>query len=374
MEIIDWINAKKYIPLYILNQKTSYMKFQALEVKRGDAFLIQEDERITLFDSGDNAEKIVDILMNKRINYVDLAICSHNDKDHAEGFIGIFESGIQIKELWLPGIWANILHYVIHVNNEFVYEGIRAYGHNINGEIIEDELYDSEQVLSIDELNADLRYLSLEPNDILQPCIICHHRLCQHYQPLNIYFIDLARIIQIAKLAYSRGTVVKWFKPTDYCTHNNIAYGFLALNSEQITHIKTIKNITAFLKVLSLTRTNKYSLVFELIKDNTPIIRFSADSDCTYQSQQSYNSNIIITAPHHGAKANAKVYRTIQGNDIIWIRSDGPSIHRPCQEFKSMNRRYCMYCNTHNTKSEITFEYDSQYKYWIYRDGQQCHC
>ena len=39
------------------------MKFQALEVKRGDAFLIQEDERITLFDSGDNAEKIVDILI-----------------------------------------------------------------------------------------------------------------------------------------------------------------------------------------------------------------------------------------------------------------------------------------------------------------------
>ena len=191
------------------------MKFQALEVKRGDAFLIQEDERITLFDSGDNAEKIVDILMNKRINYVDLAICSHNDKDHAEGFIGIFESGIQIKELWLPGIWANILHYVIHVNNEFVFEGIRAYGHNINGEIIEDELYDSEQVLSIDELNADLRYLSLEPNDILQPCLICHHRLCHHYQQLNKYFIDLDRIIQIAKLAYSRGTVVKWFKPTD---------------------------------------------------------------------------------------------------------------------------------------------------------------
>ena len=54
---------------------------------------------------------IVRILNRKRIDNLDLAICSHNDADHANGFIELLESNIRMKEIWLPYWWASILQY-----------------------------------------------------------------------------------------------------------------------------------------------------------------------------------------------------------------------------------------------------------------------
>lgn len=90
-------------------------RFTALTIKEGDAFLLEDNGWNCLFDSGVD-DKIVDLLKYKGINKLDLAICSHNDEDHAQGFIELLESGFIIDEIWLPGLWASILQYIKNHN------------------------------------------------------------------------------------------------------------------------------------------------------------------------------------------------------------------------------------------------------------------
>ena len=127
---------------------------------------------------------------------------------------------------------------------------------------------------------------------------------------------------------------------------------------------------------LHLTEVNKYSLVFEYLKDGIPIIRFSADSDCPCQSVYPYFENIIVTAPHHGSAANTNVYKSIKGYDIIWVRSDKVQNkkNRPCQQFKQRNNKYCLACEKYNFVSEICFEYNTRHKKWDYIRGERCRC
>ena len=138
--------------------------------------------------------------------------------------------------------------------------------------------------------------------------------------------------------------------------------------------IRMPKNEMAYLYLLQLTKVNKYSLVFDYTKKDVPIIRFSADSDSTCQSVNPYPKSIIVTAPHHGSKANAKVYKAINGNDLIWVRSDERSYRRPCDEIKAQKSKYCLACDKYNFVSEICFEYDPVTEKWDYVHGEPCRC
>ena len=178
----------------------------------------------------------------------------------------------------------------------------------------------------------------------------------------------------IFEFARYRGCTIRWFEPTSTCSENVISHGFMALNASEIFKIKKLKNYLAYYYALTLTRENKYSLVFEYSKNSVPIIRFSADSNSTCQSESPYKKNIIVTAPHHGSCANSVVYRRIKGNDIIWVRSDERSYERPCPEFKNQPSKYCLACDKYNFLSEICFEYSPWDQKWHHIHGEQCRC
>jgi hypothetical protein len=185
--------------------------------------------------------------------------------------------------------------------------------------------------------------------------------------------INLKNIMKIATLAYKHDCIIKWFEPIESGTeYNKIDYGFKALNSKPTLKIKKLKDVVAFMYALKLTEENKYSLVFEYTVKNNPIIRFSADSDSTCQSVKPYTNNIIITAPHHGSEANQNVYKDIEGNDIIWVRSDRKSSQRPCSAFKNQQKRYCLACRNKNFKRELQFKY--LFKKWWHIKGNRCRC
>ena len=98
------------------------MKFKALEIGSGDAFLIETGEKQILFDSGGSKSRIIHLLRNNR--KIDLAICSHNDSDHSHGFIGLLEDPkFEIAEIWLPGLWIPILNFIIEerVNKDLIH-------------------------------------------------------------------------------------------------------------------------------------------------------------------------------------------------------------------------------------------------------------
>ncbi len=539
-------------------------RFTALTIKEGDAFLLEDDGWNCLFDSGID-ESTVDLLRYKEIDILNLAICSHNDADHANGFIELLESSLEIDEIWLPYWWASILDYsnnhdidweeiedVMKKMNKSkirnadpgsffsdehepltdeAFDGVLSklaqryrqeqnaklrhslyhfikscldkklekrldkelsdlskkedfdlneLAHSIKigiantidsqlsdenldrivneiaqrladiiinsridesigitvRQIVQDSVYsfvdeNSQAISQIIEsrLNGNLNQSNtvdiahkLTPDLVLDIVNTLTDKLSKYLiQRATIYlkdftnswpayernclYHDLRRdcirfflkyeeknkadnkdnnssimfnnIMEIAVLAHERNCTIKWFEPMRSCVINPKPYcDFLALNSTLKRQVQRLKNVNTFAFALYLTEVNQYSLVFEYLKDGIPILRFSADSDSTCQSQNPYPENIIVTAPHHGAKANAKVYSAIQGDDIIWVRSDKISGNqgRPCDVFKSMKNKYCLACETYNFESEICFEYDSWLKQWHHVRGERCRC
>ena len=367
------------------------LKFTALEIGSGDAFLIEDGDKKYLFDSGGNKTLIINLLKKKKIEKLDLAICSHNDIDHANGFIGLLNSNIEIEEIWLPGDWASILKFVkdgrIRPHQIIHYLSDKIYSENCDkNDYSRNKLFDDKLSEPIENFEDELSWFSeMEDSDFSHMVFLrwrywCeederfYHHILEHYGTslLNLQ-LNLKRISDIVRLAYQRGCKIRWFEPTNYCTNKDVAYGFRVLNAVQMASVKRLKDTYSFMQMMTLTKENEYSLVFEYIKSDTPVIRFSADSNCTCQST-TYDNSIIVTAPHHGSEANANVYSAIQGNSIIWVRSDGKSRKRPCTDFKKLNNKYCLACYNKNFKQEIQFEYDFSLKAWTWQCGNKCGC
>ena len=428
------------------------IRFTALTVREGDAFLLEDNGWKCLFDSGVD-ESIIDLLKYKGIDCLDLAICSHNDSDHANGFIALFNANFPIKEIWLPGLWANVLKFV--ADNCKNRREVVLDNEDFDGEL--DSLF-SEESVDDDSFERDLAFLAEMKNTeaLKESCNRLHDKLADHitnnpgilenllernfqihfkgedkevysreqwvdyveealrdYYPWGAFWVrhksrngyphnikpfklllhriqqrpdiahsmikesldlKLGRIIDLATLARKKGCTIRLFEPTLSCTNIAIDYGFVSLNSSKMCKISMPKSGMAYMYLLSLTQENEYSLVFEYSKSDVQLIRFSADSDCTCQSVSPYPGSIIVTAPHHGSAANANVYNAIQGNDLIWVRSDKRTNKRPCMEFKNRNNKFCLACDRYNFVSEICFEYNHVLKKWDYVRGEQCRC
>ena len=349
------------------------LSFSALEVGQGDAFLLEKDGWKCLFDSGGSKSGLETLLKNKRINHLNLAVCSHNDFDHINGFLGILDtnSKITVDEIWLPGLFGSIIQYV--VDNGIPREILEPEDYHID-DINLESLYDRElRAISYGEFEYNMPIGLMRIEHMLYGRYIrrwgSHYRIGLHRESL---LVKLENIKEIAKKAYEAGCLIRWFEPVDGCVNNYIDYGFTALNSTETHQIKKLKGVKEFIHALTLTAENKYSLVFEYAEEGTPIVRFSADSDCTCQSVTPYPNNIIITAPHHGSEANQNVYSQIRGQDIIWVRSDRKSSKRPCAAFKSQANRYCLACRNRNFKAELRFEHDGNR--WQHITGNSCTC
>ena len=423
-------------------------RFTALTVRQGDAFLLEDNGLKCLFDSGVD-ESIIDLLKFKGIDSLDLAICSHNDSDHVNGFIELFDANFPIKEIWLPGLWASVLKFVadnckkrgeVVLDNE-VFNGeldslfsdepvdddsferdLTFLGEKRDSEVLQescDRLHDKlasymienpDTIKNLFELylrdycnresdeeclgDKDDVFLDDDPWDWYPSAVIRLYKLYRYCRREKEYFhkkvlekreriqysikqalnFNLKKIINLATKAKEKGCHIRWFEPSLSCTKEAIDYGFISLNSSKMCQIRVPKSGMAYMYSLSLSKVNRYSLVFEYIKNDVPVIRFSADSKITCQSVSPYPENIIVTAPHHGSAANAKVYSSLQGNDIIWVRSDMLRSDRPCSEFKSRKNKYCLVCEKYNFISEVCFEYIPVLKKWDCVRGEQCRC
>lgn len=405
-------------------------RFTALEVGSGDAFLLEDGDRKILFDSGGSQDLIVRLLKKKKIKKIDLAICSHNDKDHSNGFLGLLKSDIAIDEIWLPANWASILHSMKH-HHPYVFMKLFCHFRHYNREYLELEgreikMYNGESV-SVDSFQEELSFFerrdleyyfymgkkyayikeerieiehnyyrnkkhfprhfndeSCEFNDGTPDFCIknCTHKQgCRKYDEYTAtdILINLEKIMEIANAAHKKCPKIKWFEPIKSCCQNKLDYGFVALNSVKSHRIREIDHhplaFLCALYTITLTKENEYSLVFEFHKDDIPVVRFSADSDSTCQSKMPYNDNIIITAPHHGSEANKGVYGAIENDNVIWVRSDRKISTRPCEEYKTMEKRYCLACSHRlPSRKEICFEYDKSKKQWICNTGERCVC
>ncbi len=343
------------------------LKFTALPVEEGDAFLLQDGEWNCLFDAGVD-KKIVDILgTTYKITQIDLAICSHNDEDHAEGFKELLQSNIKIKEIWLPSLWASILQFMItNRGSGNIYVDIERIIDSVELSTIKEDNLNSlfnDDTIFEDELRKQVDDFSKRFEDFKRK-----HKYSKRRKNRKI---DFSRIIEIATLAYNNGCTIKWFEPYHCCPCIFKDKGFIALNSLPISEIKMIKSTQQVTQAVYLSAENMYSLIFEYYKDEKPVVRFSADSDCTCYSQP-YNNSIIITAPHHGSKSNKNVYSIIHGDDIIWVRTYHKKVQVGCNDFLHQTNRYCVKCSMFKTPGEIGFDYTNGT--WNYKCGRICNC
>lgn len=398
------------------------LRFTALEVGSGDAFLLEDDSKKILFDSGGSKTKIVSLLKKKGIERIDLAICSHNDNDHSNGFLGLLNSKIGIGEIWLPGTWASIIHsvagfmrsgckycenrycwddefidYLCHIefkegHSDLYYDELLPFGEEIPNDQLMEDLCFINTVLDIDYI-AHCRHCENKGHVLFKlrcfrerNCFNCFSEcFCETISKGKYYIgehaaklmIQLDAIISIAEAAYKKRVNIRWFEPTDDCSKKKVDTNIIVLNGSELAKSIRTRRIDSphmLLFALALTIENKYSLAIEYLHDEIPVVRFSADSDSICQSKIPYNNNIIITAPHHGSEANANVYGSIKGNDIIWVRSDAlyRTQGRPGLVFKLMNKKYCLACK--HKRREICFEYDYNTKQWLYKTGIRCKC
>lgn len=181
------------------------LSFSALEVGQGDAFLLEKDGWKCLFDSGGSKSGLESLLKNKRINHLNLAVCSHNDFDHTNGFLGILDtnSKITVDEIWSPGLFGSIIQYVMD--------------NGIPREILEPEDYPIDDINLESLYDRELRVISCDEFEDNMPMYIgfmdyAHRDMRHKFWPYFRFslkelslLIKLKNIEKIAKLAYQHG-------------------------------------------------------------------------------------------------------------------------------------------------------------------------
>jgi len=98
--------------------------FTALLPSSGESFLLETEHngapRVVLVDAG-RANFLREAIETKKpgntVERIDIAICTHADKDHAGGFPNFIKSwygksGKTIGEIWLPAAWAIVDKYL----------------------------------------------------------------------------------------------------------------------------------------------------------------------------------------------------------------------------------------------------------------------
>ena len=357
-------------------------EFIALPVGQGDAFYLKRGDLSILVDGGKSALGFSTVFKNVTLtSHADIIVCTHNDADHVNGIIGFLRDGLTCKEIWLPGIWADVLPVALKSFQEVVhevYDSLDEEGWKTLDEMVEG--IDNEQAFPEndleDESSGDAIVIDSKENHehwhsgglekllddasdwseathtynehIVYFDRILHGGYYCHIQP---YIAAAERIKTIALLAYHRGITVRWF---EFSATNSPKGGIpklLPLNSRELLRIRK-KKIFSFTHYIALSVSNKRSLVFYSPADEeAPSVLFNADSDLTGATPVSLAPNSLATAPHHGSASNGIVYKIVENwmksnsSQLTWVRSDGAFSKRPCPAYiNTKGNRYCTLC------------------------------
>ncbi len=349
------------------------MKFTALPVNVGDSFLLRTGDKVILVDGGMNKQHILKLLCKEKItkNHIDLLICTHYDADHINGIIGILKSQkFSFNELWLPEILGSIGYTLSKKNcellrdlrcNKFPIEEYNKNDHPVfekyDSKVISDESSSNNSFEKID--NKVLRNINRDFHDC---CDIFWHdiRSTSQYKMMS----SARSVASLVSNALNSGAYIRWLK---YQKQGTPTYGFNIFCQNSIQTDITLfdsKLLFSALHAISLSKINKYSLVFLYRKEDVPDVLFTADSDLSfYSAAVTLKDNSIVTAPHHGSSANNAAYKKISGKNLTYVRSDRSQSTRPGKEYLNNKNRFCTICRniTPKKKVELTLS-DAQFK------------
>jgi len=388
-------------------------RFIAIPVSQGDAFYLEIPQGSVLVDGGRCIWGFHQLFsLHTGEKGVDILVATHNDADHANGVLGFLKAGLDARELWLPGRWAQVLPYALRPWEEVVIlllEGIRSVSDQISGaegegtaleqygNTVREVRWEEAGIWECDESGWPIEAIALleqaaedEPDEetfwlYLQSVVLYWRDWFPLYvsgpignRLLRKALVAAARIRMIALEAFRRGIRVRWFEYSGQPSGGN--GWFRPLNAKEVASIRILRwrsDAETFLMMLALTTVNKESLVLWASTDECPGVLFTADSDLRGIHLPSANGP-IITAPHHGSEANKSAYQAIARSDIskpIWVRSDGRSRRRPCVDYLyAPGKKFCTLCRNSGLPKQAVRLYEKS-KIWVRCPGiRLCSC
>jgi hypothetical protein len=355
------------------------MQFSALPVNTGDAFLVKSSQGTILVDGGKNKKQIVQLLKKENLKHINLLVCTHYDADHINGLIGILESNaFTFDEIWLPETLGSlaytlsedlfsILCKLRELSLENIEDIFKSAGH------FKDEFSKTtdDTPIKIANLETTKMILTSLPSSLIFN-IELHALMLPFFKiakQLYSMFINMGSAIAIVLSALSSGAYVRWFRYCPKLTNNTSFLGMHALNSQE-TGV-TCFSPEIFLKMLYLTTINKGSLVCKFDIPDFPNVLFCADSDLAFATSLPLNDSSIVTAPHHGAESCSNAYSIIQGNDLIYVRSDNSQRVRPGTTYLKQQTRYCTICRNKGPKQKVEINYSGSSRTIL---AKRCNC
>jgi len=395
-------------------------RFIAIPVGQGDAFYLERDDISVLVDGGRSRSGFPAMFHAvTRTDGVNVAICTHNDADHANGILGFLEVGLRCDEVWLPGRWLTALSdllkpfvevFVELVNNIAEIEGQENIGWP-HPELSPIEMYAESHRETVDEVaETDEGYSVGEdgwPESLIKmleqaepwevspwvqwwslddwPFVhcLCHRKLGSAGVRLLWSAIDAAsRIRAIAIEAFHRGVPVRWFEFKPAAPSGGVT-ALEPVNARAIA--KVCPRAGTLFNLLALTVSNRESLVFwSPPTSQNPGVLFTADSNLENVNLPSHLQGALVTAPHHGSEANANAYTEVAkaapkaSGSITWIRSDGRYRTRPGSTYIGLQSRcLCTLCrlSSGNTRTKQAVHLFSRGGSWRrHRATVTCSC
>jgi hypothetical protein len=393
-------------------------RFIAIPVGQGDAFFLEREGYTILIDGGRSRSAFPSMFRAAtKTDGVNVAICTHNDADHANGILGFLEDGLRCGELWLPGRWLSALPDVLRpfvevleelsndiMKAEGLFNGqmeeaapssIETYSERVN--LTDTPVIYGDHLEAVHQWPAPIEQMleNAKPwhaNQLwLWPWTLEERDLWRlsHYRSLSSEGVQLlwsaieaaSRIREIATQAFHRGIPVRWFE-FDIDKPSGSKLVLQPINAREIARVSP--RIGSFLNWLALTVSNRESLVFWSPRTkHEPGALFTADSDLAGMSLPSKLDRAIVTAPHHGSESNSNAYEAVirssnSPTSIIWVRSDGRYRSRPGRTYLSLkNRRFCTLCRLSygNSTQKQAVRFFTRGGVWIrHQANVECSC
>ena len=395
-------------------------RFTALPVSQGDAFLLERSDGTSiLVDGGISQVGLPAQIANcPGLTKLDVVVCTHADADHANGLIGLLEAvPIPVHEVWLPGRWTERLgdlcerplDFAAEVADE-VYEtgepNLETFADSIDGDTPPNPPDTQRGALDPHEHDGDAPNDDVDlalattldraanvapardafafvPDGILVPSRKFGGLVPLGQPNANLWLEAMevaARIRSIAIAAFHHGAKLRWFDFQEASARGAASGGnqhLVPLNSVELTRVPR-RRLSA-LRYLALSVANRESLVFEARDDeHDSSVIFTADSDlatCTTPAAPARRR--IVTAPHHGAEANAKAYTRVASSDkqnLIWVRSDCNSRSRPGKTYRQQLVRACTLCQRATWPKQTLRLFDTGAGWEFVEEVKPCQC
>ena len=377
-------------------------EFTAFPVGQGDAFFLRRDNGTTILVDGGSSLIGLSSQLSALFpsQSIDVVVCTHADKDHCEGLIGLLEQAIHtVKEVWLPGRWLDRLEDLCKHGCDFLTElakNIMESDCREFGKAITDGTEDIPREPECEQSFANIED-ALESDDdsscwcdaccVFDTFILFSNRFPHksHVKSWSAAVNTAKRIKRLTMAAHHHGAQIRWFDFEEYQRQKAPSGGesFLQpMNAVELTQQVVRKKLSA-LRFVELTLDNRESLVFlapETKQDSS--VLFTSDSNLKFCfSVGSLQRIMLATAPHHGSEDNAPAYTYIataiakvqKPNRTYWVRSDGCYKIRPGATYLAQQKRVCTWCRgTSLSKQRVQL---TDVPSWQLKAGiQGCHC